>query len=132
MGEVLSNAIEILSGKETKTYTTSLEPKEKKPNGLKNIAWGSKEADMAKAIQTGLKNFDIMTAQTYEDQNVNGAPLPGPHAYAIIGVKVDTAGNVTSITVRNPWNADGKYGSVSTWPVAQFFQYFPLITIQNN
>ena len=36
-----------------------------------------------------------------------GAPLVEFHAYAVVGVNVDAAGNPVSLRLRNPWGIDG-------------------------
>lgn len=41
----------------------------------------------------------------------SGSPLFANHAYSVTNVSRDTAGNVTSITVRNPWGPDSTSGN---------------------
>ena len=37
-----------------------------------------------------------------------GAPLIGMHAYSVVGVDVDAAGNAVALRLRNPWGYDGE------------------------
>jgi hypothetical protein len=36
-----------------------------------------------------------------------GTPLVGLHAYAVVGVDADAAGNLVGLRLRNPWGVDG-------------------------
>ena len=41
------------------------------------------------------------------DQAAAGTPLLSNHAYTVVGVDTDSAGNATALRVRNPWGEDG-------------------------
>ena len=69
----------------------------------------------------------VITVQTYSARNgLLGPMTPEAHAFAVVGFN-----NLTGqVTLRNPWNAGGPYGSQFTMGIAEFFATFDLITIQ--
>ena len=61
---------------------------------------------LARFLQSELAAGRSVTYAT--DEPAAGAPLVGSHAYAVVGVDLDSAGNPVGIRLRNPWAVDGE------------------------
>ncbi len=72
-----------------------------------NFYWASPTA-MLQQIQTELNNHDAVTAGILSVPS--GTPLIANHAYTVVGVVTDSNGNLTGLTLRNPWGTVGING----------------------
>lgn len=72
---------------------------------------------LAQYIQQQLKNGMSVTYATKTDT----AQLIGDHAYTVDSVQIDGSGNVTGITLRNPWGPQAGNGGYVTVTPDQLF-----------
>ena len=63
-------------------------------------------AELMRTIQVLLSASRSVTFGT-PDQVPAGTPLLSSHAYTVVGVDTDGAGNPTALRLRNPWGEDG-------------------------
>jgi hypothetical protein len=75
-----------------------------------NFYWSSATA-MLQQIQTELKSHEAVTAGILSVPS--GTPLIANHAYTIVAVTTDSNGNLTGLTLRNPWGTVGINGYAS-------------------
>jgi hypothetical protein len=62
-------------------------------------------------IATKLQNGRAVTCGF--DKVYDGAPVVSSHEYTVISVNRDTAGNVISVNLRNPWGPSGAAAAVT-------------------
>jgi hypothetical protein len=74
---------------------------------VNNFSWASPTA-MLQQIQTQLNNHEAVTAGVLSVPS--GTPLISNHAYTVVAVVTDSLGNLTGLTVRNPWGVVGING----------------------
>jgi hypothetical protein len=84
-----------------------------------NTVYWPTAAAMLQQIQEQLSTGQAVTAGTLSV--ANGSPLVANHAYAVVAVTTDGSGNLTGLTLRNPWNKAGGNGGFITITAAQAF-----------
>jgi hypothetical protein len=73
--------------------------------GSRSIIRASSSYVLMKVIQADLAVGKSVTYASLEP--VGGAPLLDAHAYSVVGIDLDAAGNPVSLRLRNPWGEDG-------------------------
>ncbi len=100
--------------------------------GLKSTSTfsASSATALATLVQKDLKANDFVTMGTASYVGVN-SPLVAGHAYEINAVTLDKKGNVTSITLRNPWGSDLSTGGYVTVTPQQAFAAFAGLAVSH-
>jgi len=75
----------------------------------KSFASSTSDADVANEVFTHWNSFQNTVVDVFSPPS--GSPLVGSHSYTVISVTRDSAGNVTSIRLRNPWGGDDTGGN---------------------
>ena len=87
-------------------------------------------AALATLVQKDLKAGDFVTMGTASAVGPK-SPLVAGHAYEIDSVTLDKRGNVTAVTVRNPWGNDVANGGYVTVTPAQAYAAFAGLSVSH-
>ncbi|MFC3909753.1 C2 family cysteine protease [Legionella dresdenensis] len=75
-------------------------------NIQKDSPYEQKTMEVYQAIESALKNNQIVTAGTGHKDSIHLEGIVGPHAYTVLGVRQDEKGN-RFVQLRNPWGDGG-------------------------